>query len=158
MTQDPNTQMLEGDPQLVEMSGELFIAKFFQYVANFAGLVNNNSQAQGTQNITIDSDADFQLLYLIGSRDNVPLTMQVTEGGAGGLAWSSAAVNWDNLFGTAQLPFPVGLIPQLLPRKRVYTLVALNTSGGTINAQGVLTGYKLFPANQAAQVGAKPTQ
>lgn len=153
---DPNQQeMLSDDPQLVELAGQLYIAKFFQYVANFAAVANG---ATTPQNIQIDSDADFQLLYMIGTRDNIPATITITEGGAGGLSWSSAAVNWDNIFGTAQLPFPIGLIPQLLPRKRVYTLSFTNSSGGAINAQACFTGYKLFPARMASQVGARPSQ
>lgn len=154
---DPS-QLLENDPQLVELGRSIFVAKFFQYIANFAALANNNAAAAGTQSIQIDSDADFQLLYLIGTRDNVPLTVQITEGGAGGLQWQSAPVNFDNIFGTAQLPFPVGLIPQLLPRKRTYNLTMLNTSGGPINIQAAFTGYKLYPESQISSLGAQPTQ
>lgn len=149
---------LEDDPQIVELQGQHYIAKEFKYVANFQPVPLNGSLAT---NIQIDSDADFQLINLIGTRDaggaGAGLNVQITEGGAGGLAWQSAAVNFDNFFGTAQLPFPFGLIPQLMPKKRVYNILLTNTTGANINAQIVFDGYKLFPVNMAAQVGAQPT-
>lgn len=144
---------LADDPQIVELQGKLYIAKEFKYVANFAVGANGTQ----TQQIQIDSDADFQLINLIGSRDAVGLQVQITEGGAGGLSWQSAAVNFDNFFGTAQLPFPFGLIPQLLPKKRVYVIQINNTTGGLLNAQVIFDGYKLFPIAAAAQVGAMPS-
>lgn len=118
-----------------------FFLKFFQYIANFAFVAS----ATIVQTIQIDSDADFELYWLEGSRDNAAVTIEVTEGGAGGIAWSSAPVNIDNFLGTAQLPFPVGLIPQLLPKKRIYTIRAVNTSGGANNVQIAFTGYKRYP-------------
>lgn len=142
------------DPQLVELAGELYIAKFFDYVANAAFAASGTLPIR----ITIDSDADFQLIWLIGSRDNSAVTVLITEGGAGGLAWMNNPVNIDNLIGTAQLPFPIGLIPQLLPKKRVYQIALVNSSGGANNVQIVFSGYKLFPAQMAAQVGAAPSQ
>jgi hypothetical protein len=145
---------LMDDPQIVELQGQQYIAKEFKYVANFAVPGNGNL----TQQIQIDSDADFQVINLIGSRDNVGLQVEITEGGAGGLSWQSAPVNFDNFFGTAQLPFPFGLIPQLLPKKRVYVIKITNTTGGLLNAQVIFDGYKLFPIAAAAQVGAMPSQ
>jgi hypothetical protein len=147
---------LTDDPQIVELQGQQYIAKEFKYVANFAV----NQATKQTQQIQIDSDADFQLINLIGSRDNTGLQIEVAEGGAGGLAWQSAPVNFDNAVGTAQLPFPFGLIPQLLPKKRVYVITITNTNagGGVLNAQVVFDGYKLFPIAAAAQVGAMPSQ
>jgi hypothetical protein len=144
---------LDDDPQIVQLQGKLYIAKEFKYVANFAVPLNGTQ----TQQIQIDSDADFQLINLIGTRDAVGLQVQITEGGAGGLSWQSAAVNFDNFFGTAQLPFPFGLIPQLLPKKRVYVIQINNTTGGLLNAQVIFDGYKLFPIAAAAQVGAMPS-
>jgi hypothetical protein len=144
---------LADDPQIVELQGQLYIAKEFKYVANFAVPANANQPV----NIQIDSDADFQLINIIGTRDAVGLQVEVTEGGAGGLAWQSAPVNFDNFAGTAQLPFPFGLIPQLLPKKRVYVIKVTNTTGGLLNAQIIFDGYKLFPIAAAAQVGAQPS-
>lgn len=149
---DPNSAPLD-DPQIVELAGKAFIAKRFQYVANFAFAANGQIQ----QTIQIDSDADFQLIEMIGSRDNAAVTVSITEGGAGGLAWMSAPVNIDNFLGTAQLPFPFGLIPQLLPKKRVYILTLVNAAGGANNVQICFTGFKLYPAEMAAQVGAMPS-
>ena len=151
---DQQLQQLMSDPQLVELGGNLYIAKLFHYILNFAFAANGTL----TGTIQIDSDADFQLLMLLGSRDNNALTIFVTEGGAGGLAWMSAPVNIDNFLGTAQLPFPAGLIPQLLPKKRVYQFSVVNTAGGANNVQIDFWGYKLYPAAQAAQLGAAPSQ
>ena len=147
---------LTDDPQIVELQGQQYIAKEFKYVANFAV----NQALSQTQQIQIDSDADFQLINLIGSRDATGLQVEITEGGAGGLSWQSAPVNFDNFFGTAQLPFPFGLIPQLLPKKRVYVIKVTNTNagGGVLNAQVIFDGYKLFPISMASQVGAMPSQ
>lgn len=149
-----NDQQLMDDPQLVELAGQRYVAKRFQYLANFAFAGNGSLQ----QTIQIDSDADFQMFFLIGSRDNAAVTVNVTEGGAGGLAWMSAPVNIDNFLGTAQLPFPFGLIPQLLPKKRVYVITCVNSSGGANNVQIAFDGYKLFPADQAGAVGAQPSR
>jgi len=153
LTQDQLDQLMN-DPQLQELGGHLFIAKLFHYIANFAFA----GSATITQTIQIDSDADFQFLMLVGSRDNAAVTVEVTEGGSGGLAWQSAPVNIDNFLGTAQLPFPAGLIPQLMPKKRVYSIKCVNTSGGANNVQIDFWGYKLFPAAQAVQLGAAPSQ
>jgi hypothetical protein len=151
-------QQLMDDPQMVELGGNLYIAKMFHYIANFvfAGTEPANT-LQGT--IQIDSDADFQLLMILGTATTVALlTIQVTEGGAGGLAWQSAPVNFNNFCGTAQLPFPAGLIPQLLPKKRVYSFIVINGSAGANPVQIDFWGYKLYPAAQAAQLGAAPSQ
>ena len=145
---------LLNDPQMVELGGNLFVAKLFHYIAN---LTHTGNDTQNTT-IQIDSDADFQLLMIMGSRTSNALTIQVTEGGAGGLAWQSAPVNIDNFLGTAQLPFPGGLIPQLLPKKRVYKITTVDTSGSANNVQVDFWGYKLYPASQAAQLGAAPSQ
>jgi hypothetical protein len=145
---------LLNDPQMMELGGNLYIAKMFHYIANLTHAGNDTQQTT----IQIDSDADFQLLMLIGSHTSNALTIQITEGGAGGLAWQSAPVNIDNFLGTAQLPFPAGLIPQLLPKKRVYKIVTIDTSGATNNVQIDFWGYKLYPAAQAAQLGAVPSQ
>lgn len=153
LTQSQMNQLMD-DPQLVELGGNLYIAKLFHYIANLTHAGNDTQQTS----IQIDSDADFQLLMLIGSRTSPLLTIQITEGGAGGLAWQSTPVNIDNFLGTAQLPFPAGLIPQLLPKKRVYQIVTIDTSGEPNNVQIDFWGYKLYPAAQAAQLGATPSQ
>ncbi len=153
LTHDQMQQLMD-DPQLQELGGNLYSAKMFHYIINFAF----TAAATLTGTIQIDSDADFELLMVLGSRDQNAVTIQVTEGGAGGLAWQSAPVNIDNFLGTAQLPFPAGLIPQLLPKKRVYQFTVVNSYAGTNNIQIDFWGYKLFPAPQAAQLGARPSQ
>jgi hypothetical protein len=151
---DQQMQQLMNDPQMQELGGNLYVAKFFHYIANNTHAGNDTK----TSTIQIDSDADFQLLMLIGSRTSALATIEITEGGSGGLSWQSAPVNIDNFLGTAQLPFPAGLIPQLMPKKRVYIIKTVDTSGAANNIQIDFWGYKLFPAAQAAQLGAAPSQ
>ena len=149
----PQTLPFIDDPQLVELAGQVFIAKYFDYVVNFAF----TQAATLTATLTIDSDADFQMIWLKGSYDQAAATVLVQEGGAGGLAWSNQPVNIANFLGSAQLPFPIGLIPQLLPKKRVYQFTVVNSYAGNNNIQIIFSGYKLFPAQMAAQVGAAPS-
>jgi hypothetical protein len=153
LSQQQENQLLD-DPQMVELGGNLYIAKMFHYIANFAFAASG--QLGGS--IQIDSDADFQLLMILADYTSPLVTVNVTEGGAGGLAWMSAPLNIDLFAGSAQLPFPGGLIPQLLPKKRVYQFTLVNTSGAANNVQISLWGYKLYPAAQAAQLGAVPSQ
>jgi hypothetical protein len=150
---DQQMQQLMNDPQMQELGGNLYIAKLFHYIVNNTHSGNDTK----TSTLQIDSDADFQLLMLVGSRTSALATIEITEGGAGGLAWQSAPVNVDNFFGTAQLPFPAGLIPQLMPKKRVYIVKTVDTSGSANSIQIDFWGYKLFPAAQAAQLGAAPS-
>lgn len=169
MTQDAQqtadqqaAQIMEDDPQIVKMAGDFYVAKFFIYLANFAF-----PGAGGTlsQSITIDSDADFEMLYLTGNAtgaDNTDqsnfITVLIREGSAGGITWMTDPVNMNNLLGTGQLPFPIGLIPQLLPKKRVYVITLVSTSAEAVNAQMCFVGYKLYPASQSMAVGAAPSQ
>jgi hypothetical protein len=152
LSQDQLNQLMN-DPQLQELGGNLYIAKLFHYI------VNNTHAGNDTKNSTlqIDSDADFQLLMLMGTATSTSATVQVTEGGAGGLAWQSAPVNFLNFVGTAQLPFPAGLIPQLMPKKRVYQVTTVDSSGSANSIQIDFWGYKLYPAAEAAQLGAAPS-
>ena len=151
---DQQMQQLMNDPQMQELGGNLYIAKLFHYIVNNTHAGNDTK----TSTLQIDSDADFQLLMLVGSRTSALSTIEITEGGAGGLAWQSAPVNIDNFFGTAQLPFPAGMIPQLMPKKRVYIVKTVDSSGAANSIQVDFWGYKLFPAAQAAQLGAAPSQ
>lgn len=152
LTAAQQAQLMD-DPQMQELGGNLYIAKLFHYVANLTHAGND------TQNTTIqiDSDADFQLLFIDATVTSTKLTVQVTEGGAGGLAWQSAPVNVALFAGNANNPFPAGLIPQLLPKKRVYSIQTVDTSGAANAVQIDFWGYKLYPAAQAAQLGAAPS-
>jgi hypothetical protein len=146
-------QALQQDPQIQELGGQLYIAKLFHYIVNNTHAGNDTV----TNSFQIDSDADFQLLFLIGSRTSASATIEVTEGSAGGLAWQSNPVNIDNFLGTAQNPFPAGLIPQLMPKKRSYKVKTVDTSGAANSIQVDFWGYKLYPAAMAAQLGALPS-
>jgi hypothetical protein len=153
LTQDQLNQLMN-DPQIQELGGNLYIAKNFSYVIPTFAFAGNGTLGASLQ---IDSDADFQLLMLIGDYTSSAVTIAITEGGAGGLAWQSNPVPIDCFLGTAQLPFPAGLIPQLMPKKRVYNISVVNTSGAANNVNLVFWGYKLYPAEQAAQLGAAPS-
>ena len=153
---DQSQQQLQDDPQIVEFGGESFVAKLFHYVLNFA-LPGTGNPESISQSLQIDSDSDFQLIMLMGSRTSPLATVEVYESSAGGLAWQSNPVNIDNFLGTAQLPFPAGLIPQLMPKKRAYNVKVTSTSGAANTVQIDFWGYKLYPAAQAAQLGATPS-
>ena len=154
------------DPQLVQLAGDVFVAKFFIYLANFAfATAGNATPVQLTQSIQIDSDADFQLLYLTGNATGADASDQsgfcqisVFEGSAGGLGWQTNPVNWNNWVGTGQLPFPIGLIPQLLAKKRTYNIQVISNSAQAVSAQVCFVGYKLYPASQSMALGAAPSQ
>jgi hypothetical protein len=164
MSTQPNSlasqPAVDDDPQFVQLAGNIYVAKFFIYLANFTF----TGAATLGQSITIDSDADFQLLYLTGTaRDgsgndqSASQSILIQEGSAGGLAWMSAPVNMLNLVGTGQLPFPIGLIPQLLPKKRVYQITVTNALASALTVQLCFVGYKLYPASDAYAVGAGPS-
>jgi hypothetical protein len=146
-------QALQQDPQIQELGGQLYIAKLFHYIVNNTHAGNDTQ----TSSFQIDSDADFQLLMLIGSYTSASATIEVTEGSAGGLAWQSNPVNIANFLGTAQNPFPAGLIPQLMPKKRSYKVKTVDSSGSANSIQVDFWGYKLYPAAMAAQLGALPS-
>jgi hypothetical protein len=152
LTQD-QLNALQNDPQFMELGGNLYFAKLFHYIVNLTH-TGNDTQNQSFQ---IDSDADFQLLFLLSTQTSSSLSIQVTEGSAGGLAWQSAAVNILNFCGSAQNPFPAGLIPQLMPKKRSYKVTTIDSSGAANTVQVDFWGYKLYPAAMAAQLGALPS-
>jgi hypothetical protein len=146
-------QQLMDDPQMMELGGNLYVAKMFYYLFNFSVTGNGT----GFYTVQIDSDADFQWLMTLADYTSKLLTVNVVEGGAGGLGWMSNPLNIDLFAGNAQLPFPSGLIPQLLPKKRVYQFTLVDSSGSTNSGQIALWGFKLYPASQAAQLGAAPS-
>lgn len=152
LTHDEQAALMN-DPQFMELGGNLYFAKLFHYIVNLTHAGNDTKSAS----FQIDSDADFQLTMLMGTRTSAAATIQVSEGSAGGLAWQSDPVNIDNFLGTAQLPFPAGLIPQLMPKKRSYKVTTIDTSGVANNIQVDFWGYKLYPASMAAQLGALPS-
>lgn len=153
LTADQMAQ-LQNDPQFMELGGNLYFAKLFHYIVNLTH-AGDDTQNQSFQ---IDSDADFQLLMLMGTFTSSALSIQVTEGSAGGLAWQNNPVNILNFLGTAQNPFPAGMIPQLMPKKRSYKVTTIDTSGAANTVQVDFFGYKLYPAAMAAQLGALPSQ
>jgi len=153
LTQD-QLNALQNDPQFMELGGNLYFAKLFHYIVNLTHAGNDTKSAS----FQIDSDSDFQLTMLMGTFTSALLSIQVSEGSAGGLAWQSDPVNINNFLGTAQLPFPAGLIPQLMPKKRSYKVTTIDTSGVANSVQVDFWGYKLYPASMAAQLGALPSQ
>ena len=95
LTQD-QLNSLQQDPQIMELGGQLYIAKLFHYIVNLTHAGNDTQNAS----FQIDSDADFQLLFLMSTQTSTSLSIQITEGSAGGLAWQSDFVNILNFTGT----------------------------------------------------------
>ena len=133
---------LSGDPQIVDgqfMKGYWYVVPPFAFAGS--GVLNNTLTIQ---------DEDFEVEFLLVTRDDARVTVEVFDGGISGYPWQSAPVNIDLFAGLAQFPFPFGLFTQLLPRKRTYSFRLVNSSGGANNVQIALFGYKRLPPPQAS--------
>ena len=118
----------------------------FDYVVN--AIVPGNSTGFAVS-LQIQQDADFELVFLAGTRTS-PLADVAMSDGATGRSFSNAPVNVDNFFGTAQLPFPL-VEPYIVARATSVNFSFRDTSGVTNTIQLVLKGYKLFPQQNPAQ-------
>jgi hypothetical protein len=117
----------------------------FDYVVN--GIVALNSSL--SVSLQIQQDADFEVVFLAGTRTSPLLTVAMSDG-ATGRSFSNAPVNVDNFFGTAQLPFPL-VEPYVFARSTSVNFAFLDSSGAQNTVQVVLRGYKLFPQGNPAQ-------
>lgn len=99
--------------------------------------------------LQIQQDADFEIVFLVGSRTSALADVAMSDG-ATGRSFSNAPVNVDNFFGTAQLPFPL-VEPYVIARSSSLNFTFRDTSGVTNTIQLVLRGYKLFPQANPAQ-------
>jgi hypothetical protein len=95
-------------------------------------------------------DIDFELLQLMGNSNGGVWSTQLQD--ANGRFWSNLPINSENMFGTAERPFPVGLAPLYIDRKAIINFVATDRSNNANNAiQMVFAGYDLFPRAYAPQ-------
>jgi len=111
----------------------------FDYVVG--GTVAAPAGSALTLVIALDANRDFECIFIVGSRTNALLTVQVTDG-ATGETLSNAPLNFDNWAGTGPLPFPL-VEPWVLARGSTLTFNLVSTSGALNVVQIVLRGYKL---------------
>jgi len=124
----------------------------FDYVVN-AVIAANAGQAGGPganlQVLQIQQDADFELVFIVGTSTSPSGDINVQDG-ATGRALMSAPVNFANYFGTAQLPFPL-VEPYIIARSTALNFTFRDASGAQNTLQLVFRGYKLFPQKNPAQ-------
>jgi len=124
----------------------------FDYVIN-AVVPANAGQAGGPAalnvSLQIQQDADFELVFIVGTSTS-PLGDVSVQDGATGRSLMSAPVNYANFFGTAQLPFPL-VEPYIVARSTAVNFVFRDASAAQNTVQLVLRGYKLFPQGAPAQ-------
>jgi len=118
----------------------------FDYVVNAIVPANSAGFAVSLQ---IQQDADFEIVFLVGTRTSPLADVQMSDG-ATGRSFSNAPVNVDNFFGTAQLPFPL-VEPYIIARSTSVNFTFRDTSAAQNTIQVVLKGYKLFPQQNPAQ-------
>lgn len=119
----------------------------FDYVVN--AVVPANS-AGFPVSLQIQQDADFEIVFLVGTRTDPRADVTMADGATGRNFMNNAAVNVDNFFGTAQLPFPL-VEPYIVARSGSLNFVFRDTSAAQNTIQLVLRGYKLFPQQNPAQ-------
>jgi hypothetical protein len=117
----------------------------FDYVVNAIVPANSPGFAVSLQ---IQQDADFEIVFLAGTRTS-PLADVQMQDGATGRNFSNLPVNVDNFFGSAQLPFPL-VEPYVLTKSTSVNFSFRDTSGFQNTIQLVLKGYKLFTAGAAS--------
>jgi len=125
---------------------ENFSRKAKTYVIN-----TTVAAALGTNNGSLAfDDIDFELLQLMANSNGGVWSTRLQS--ASGRFWSNAAVNSENMFGTAERPFPIGLAPIYVDRKEVLNFTVVDRSGNANNAiQMALAGYDLFQRGYAPQ-------
>lgn len=124
----------------------------FDYVVN-AVIAANSGQPGGPsanlQVLQIQQDADFELVFIVGTSTS-PLGDIAVSDGATGRNLMFAPVNFPNYFGSAQLPFPL-VEPYIIARSTALNFSFRESSGATNTLQLVFRGYKLFPQQNPAQ-------
>jgi hypothetical protein len=130
----------DGSDQVVEMA--------FWYTS--PAIVLTALQGPLTFAIPINADSDFMALWLVAnSTGSFSFAFQDN---ATGRSFMPSQVNNVNIFGTAQLPFPM-LPPYTFQRQGSIGLTVTDTSNAGNTIQIVFAGKKIFP-NQAAGANA----
>jgi hypothetical protein len=129
---------------------EVVIEQFFDYVDT-----ESIAQADPSQtvqpSIVIDGDSDFMCIWLIADSTG---TFDITfADNATGRTFMRQPVHNVNIFGTAQLPFPL-LPPYTFRRQGSIGLTITNTSGADNDIQIVFSGKKIFPTLASGAAGA----
>ncbi len=119
---------------------------YFPYGANIVLAGNANA----TPAIQIGADADFTAIWLVASSTGT-FNFQFFDGSTG-RAFMNMRINNVNLFGTAQLPFPM-LPPYTFKRQGSIQLDVTDTSGNPNTIQIVFQGKKIFPSQQSGSAG-----
>jgi hypothetical protein len=124
----------------------------FDYVVN-AVIAANAGQPGGPaanlQVLQIQQDADFELVFIVGTSTSPLGDISVTDG-ATGRSLMNVPVNFANYFGSAQLPFPL-VEPYIIARSTSLNFVFRDSSAAQNTLQLVFRGYKLFPQANPAQ-------
>ncbi len=93
--------------------------------------------------LAIDAIADFELIWLTATSTGGIFTSEFAD--SSGRRWQNLPVNNLNQFGTASLPFPIGLSPVILKAQSQLLWTFTNTSGNANTLQIALSGYDLYP-------------
>jgi len=124
---------------------------FFTYGTSFLPIL---AGASLTTTVQINTDADFLLVMVVGLARNAAtealvanptLTAQLSSGSSGRL-YSNQALEWDTLYGTAQLPFVCPYPKVITAGDQLSTQLNHTVAGGTnLNVRIAYHGVKIFP-------------
>ena len=127
--------------------GDDVVELAFWYTSPAISLAGNASL---TTQISINADSDFMALWLV-SNSSGGFNFSFVDNSTGRNFMNNPVASV-NIFGTAQLPFPM-LPPYTFQRQGSIGISVTDTSGSTNAIQIVFAGKKIFP-NQAAGANA----
>ena len=125
---------------------ETVVEMAFWYLAN----ITLTALQSLTTAVSINADSDFMCLWLIASSTG-GFTLSWQDNATGRL-FQNNPVNSANIFGTAQLPFPM-LPPYTFQRQGSIGLTVTDTSNAGNTVQIVFAGKKIFPNLTAGAAG-----
>lgn len=96
--------------------------------------------AQSIGQMSIDAIAPFQAVNLVATREGTFTTELQDQSGRD---WQNAPVNDENMWGTAQNPFPL-LAPLVIPAKAILRWKFLDTSAAQNEIQPCMIGFDLY--------------
>jgi len=122
---------------------------FFAYTANFIPLTASATQ---TTNISIQNDADFLILYGVGTVTDtteasrltyVPQLVQFRDSGSGRELFDQAT-HYHNIYGTAEEP-AYWSFPKLLRAGSTFSVTHQNLEATDRRVRTAFFGFKVFP-------------